>query len=338
MTNHDLILLGHGGGGQLTHRLISECIAPALKNPILDQMDDAACIPSPGRHLVFTTDSFVVDPLFFPGGDIGTLAACGTLNDIAMQGAKPLYLTLGLILEEGFPVADLKRIVQSLADAAKSIGVLVVAGDTKVVERGKGGGVYINTSGLGVRKAGVSPHVSNAKPGDAVIVTGTIGDHGMAVMSKRQGLEFETALESDVAVLWPMIEPLLKKLGPSLHVLRDPTRGGVTAALCDIAEAAKCGVRIRQRAIPVTPAVKGACGLLGLDPLNVANEGKAMVVCAPEAVAKALAILRQTPLGKNAVCIGTITDQHPGAVVLETEIGGERRLTMPAGEELPRIC
>ncbi len=337
MANDDLILLGHGGGGQLTQRLIADVLFPPLANPILAQMDDGACLTVPESELVLTTDSFVVDPVFFPGGDIGRLAACGTINDLAMQGAEPRYLTLGLILEEGFPVRDLRTIIASLAAAACEAGTQVVAGDTKVVERGKGGGIYINTAGLGVRSPQVNVSIGNARPGDAVIVTGSLGDHGMAVMSRRQGLEFETELVSDVAPLWPLVKALLAAC-PTVHCLRDPTRGGATAALCDLAHASRCGVRIRAAAIPVKPAVRGACKMLGLDPLNVANEGKALVVCAAADLDTVLAALRRHPLGHDAVCIGRVTAEHPGTVVLETEIGGQRILTPPAGEELPRIC
>lgn len=337
MTN-DVILLGHGGGGTLTQKLISEIILPELRNPLLEQLDDAVCVDMPAARLALTTDSFVVDPVFFPGGSIGTLAVCGTVNDLAMQGAEPKYLTLGMILEEGFPIADLKRVVADLAAAARQAGVPVVAGDTKVVERGRGGGVYLNTAGVGVCLPDVDVHVRNARPGDVVIVSGTLGDHGIAVMSRRKGLEFETALESDAAPLWALVRPLLERWPREIHVLRDPTRGGLTAALCDIAAAAKCGVRIREKAVPVKPAVRGACGLLGLDPLNVANEGKAVVVCA-EAVAPAvLDLLKTQPLGHDAAVVGRITDRHPGKVVLETGIGGERILLTSSGEDLPRIC
>ena len=337
MNDTDVILLGHGGGGELTHQLISEVIFPLLANPVLAQMDDGACVTVPERDLVLTTDSFVVDPLFFPGGNIGTLAACGTLNDLAMQGAEPRYLTLGLILEEGLPIHDLRTIIQSLAEVVRQVGATVVAGDTKVVERGKGGGIYINTAGLGVRNPQVNVHIGNARPGDVILLTGSIGEHGMAVMSRRQGLQFETDLVSDVAALWPLVRNLLLKC-PRVHVLRDPTRGGVTAALCDLAGASRVGVRIREAAIPVLPAVRGACGLLGLAPLNVANEGKALVVCDPADARAALDVLREHPLGRAAAVIGRVTAEPAGMVLIETLIGGERILTPPAGEELPRIC
>ena len=333
----DIILLGHGGGGLLTSRLIRERILPHLRNPVLERLDDGACITVPEEDLVLTTDSYVVDPLFFPGGDIGTLAVCGTVNDLAMQGAEPRFLTLGLILEEGFPVRDLSTIVESVADAAARAGVAVAAGDTKVVERGKGGGVFINTTGLGVRKPHTDVHASNALPGDAVIITGTIGDHGMAVMSRREGLGFESDLLSDVAPLWDLIQAVLQEC-PDTHCLRDPTRGGMTAGLCDIAEASRVAIRIRETHVPVKPSVRSACDLLGLDPFNVANEGKALIICSADEAEAVLSILHNHSLGRDAAVIGHVTAEPEGMVLLHTEIGGERILVTPAGEELPRIC
>lgn len=337
MTTSDVVLLGHGGGGLLTTELIRTVIQPLLDNPVLAQLEDGACLRVPETDLVLTTDSFVVDPLFFPGGNIGTLAACGTVNDLAMQGAEPRYLTLGLILEEGLPIRDLRAVLQSLAEVTRDLAVPVVTGDTKVVERGKGSGIYMNTTGLGVRAPGTDVHWCRARPGDVVMVNGFIGDHGMAVMSKRQGLEFETVLVSDVAPLWPLVKCILDAC-PRVRGMRDPTRGGVTAALCDLATAAGVGVRVQARAVPVRPAVRSACNLLGLDPLNVANEGKVLVTCAAADAACVLAAMRAHPLGRDAVVIGRVTDQPQGLVLLETEIGGERILTPPAGEELPRIC
>ena len=333
----DVILLAHGGGGTLTSDLIRTVLLPALGNPVLERLDDGACVTVPEADLVLTTDSYVVDPIFFPGGDIGVLAVAGTVNDLAMQGAEPRYLTLGLIIEEGLPVRELGTVVQSVADTAAAVGVTVVAGDTKVVERGRAGGLYINTAGLGVRQPGVDVHVANGRPGDAVLITGTIGDHGMAVMSRREGLEFESELCSDAAPLWDLVKGILG-IPAAVHCLRDPTRGGLTAALCDVAAASGVGVRIGETTLPVKPSVRSACGLLGLDPLNVANEGKALVVCDPSAADAVLETLRQHPLGRDAVRIGELTEEHPGAVVLETGIGGERILTPPAGHELPRIC
>ncbi len=332
-----VILPGHGGGGVLTHRLIEEVILPALDNPLLRQLDDSTCVVAPGMDLAITTDSYVVSPLFFPGGDIGRLAVCGTVNDLAMQGARPLWLTLGLILEEGLAVSDLRRVLESMGRAAAEAGVQIVAGDTKVVERGKGWGVFVNTAGVGVRRAGVDVHVGNARPGDAVLVTGAIGEHGVAVMSKREGIGFDGAPPSDVAPLAVLVGDLLDAC-PGIHCLRDPTRGGLTAALCDIARASGVGIRLRESAIPIEPAVQGACDLLGLDPLNVANEGKAVVVCDPDSAEAALEILRRHPRGRRAARVGFVATEPAGRVLLETAIGGERLLAPPTGEDLPRIC
>jgi len=317
--------------------LIEEMICPLLGPAAPDSLDDGACVPAPGEHLVLTTDSYVVSPPFFPGGDIGRLAACGTINDLAMQAAEPTYLTLGVILEEGFPLRDLARALQSLAGVLAETGMRVAAGDTKVVERGKGGGLFLNTTGLGVRRYAADGRVSSAQPGDAVLLSGTIGDHGMAVMTRREGLRMEPQILSDVAPLWGMIRELLEARLP-IHALRDPTRGGLTSALCEIAAASKTGIRVRERAIPVRPPVRAACSLLGLDPLNVANEGKALIVLPAAAAERALAILRANPLGREAAIIGSVEKCPAGTALLETAIGGERQLTVPLGEELPRIC
>ncbi len=333
----EIVLLSHGGGGSRTRDLIRDLIVPDLRNPVLDRLDDAACLTVPESELAMTTDSYVVQPLFFPGGDIGKLAVCGTVNDLAMQAAEPRYLTLGFILEEGFPLADLKRIVRSIADTAKLARVQIVTGDTKVVERGKGSGVFINTAGLGVRRPGTDTHVSNARPGDAVILTGSMGDHGIAVMSAREGLKFESDLVSDVAPLWDMVQALLDAV-PTVHCLRDPTRGGVAAALNDIAEASRAGVLLREGALPVKREVRGACNLMGFDPLNVANEGKAVVICPGPETERALAALRAHPLGREACVVGRVVDQPAGKVLLETALGGRRIVDVPTGEDLPRIC
>ena len=331
-------MLGHGGGGKLTSELLRQVILPELHNPALDTLDDSAVLPAPPGELAFTTDSYVVDPLFFPGGNIGTLAACGTINDLAMQGAEPRFLSLALIIEEGLPIAELRTVIRSLADAAAECGVAVVTGDTKVVEHGRGSGMFINTAGIGYRLPEVDVSVANARPGDVVILSGTIADHGMAVMSRREGLEFESEIRSDVAALWPMVHELLQAV-PEIHCLRDPTRGGVTAALCDLAARSHVSIRVNEKRLPITAPVDAACRLLGLDPLNVANEGKALVVCPPEHGERALAILRAHPLGRNAAVIGQVVgDDDPGQVTLRTMIGGERILMMPAGEDLPRIC
>ncbi len=333
----DIILLSHGGGGTRTSELLKSVILPVLDNPVLAKLDDAACLSLPSSELAFTTDSYVVKPLFFPGGDIGRLAVCGTVNDLAMQGSKPRYLGLGLILEEGLRVADVRRVVESIARAAKEAEVEVVTGDTKVVERSAGGGLFINTSGIGIRRAGVDTHVSNARPGDVVIVSGSVGDHGVAVMSAREGLNFQAHIESDVAPLAGMIGRLLDAV-PGVRCLRDPTRGGLAAALNDIARASSVCVRIREQAIPVREEVRGACSLLGFDPLEVANEGKALIVCGAADEERVLAALRADPLGGEARAIGCVTADPRGRVLLETALGGERMVDVPTGENLPRIC
>jgi len=333
----DVILMSHGGGGRRTQQLLRDIILPPLANPILDQMDDAASLTLAGADLAVTTDSYVIRPLFFPGGDIGRLCVCGTINDLAMQGAVPRYLTLGLILEEGLPLADLRRIVASIAATAAEAGVQVVAGDTKVVERGAGNGLFINTAGFGVRRPGVNTHIANARPGDAVLITGSLGDHGIAVLSQREGIAFATQLASDVAPLNGLVGALLETV-PGIHVLRDPTRGGVAAALNDMARAAGVGIRLDETALPIRPEVYGACNLLGLDPLAVANEGKALVVCAAADEATALAALRAHPLGRDVRRIGTVLSAPRGQVLLHTRLGGERLVDLPLGDDLPRIC
>ncbi|MBU4200907.1 MAG: hydrogenase expression/formation protein HypE [Verrucomicrobia bacterium] len=332
--SNDIILLSHGGGGGRTQALIRNIILRRLGNPTLDRLDDSACLSIPESELAFTTDSYVVNPIFFPGGDIGKLAACGTINDLVMQGAEPRYLSLGLILEEGLPLRDLDQVIQSLAEVTAQTGVRVVTGDTKVVERGKGNGIFINTSGIGVRLPGTDVHVSNARPGDAVIITGTLGDHGAAVMSRR--LNLETDLASDVAPLWTLIAPLLRL--PAIHCLRDPTRGGVAAAVCDLANSSHVGIRLKELALPVRNEVRGICQLLGLDPLNAANEGKAIIVCPETETDRALQLLRSHPLGREAAVIGIVTAESAGLAVLETAAGGERIIHLPLGEDLPRIC
>ena len=337
ISDDEVIVMADGGGGGRTRELLRSVILPAIDNPMLRRLDDAACIERPAGDLVFTTDSFVVSPLFFPGGDIGRLAVCGTVNDLAMQGGCPRYLSLGLILEEGLRVGDLRRIMRSLGETAKEAGVVVITGDTKVVERGAGNGVYINTAGLGERLPGVDTGVSNARTGDRVVINGTIGDHGIAVMSVREGIRFETELVSDVAPLGGMIGELLAAV-PGVHVLRDPTRGGLAAALNDIAESSGVCVRIRESALPVRDEVRGACDLLGFDPLNVANEGKAVMICAAQDVDLVLATLRRHPQGAEACEIGEVIGAPAGRVLLHTKLGGERIVDVPSGEDLPRIC
>lgn len=340
---HDnIILMAHGGGGTLTRKIIDEIILAELGNPILNRLDDGACLSVPESELVLTTDSYVVDPVFFPGGDIGKLAVSGTINDLAMQGAEPRYMSLGLIIEEGFSISDLKRIIRSVKNVSEEAGVLIVTGDTKVVDRcpsasQRRSSIFINTTGIGVRRPGTDVAVSNAQPGDEVIVTGTIGDHGMTVMNLREGLQLKSALISDVAPLWGMIGPLLEAV-PRIHCLRDPTRGGVAAALCDIANASSCGIRIRESELPIKNEVQGTCSILGFDPLNVANEGKAVIVCAGSDSARVLEVLRSHSLGREARVIGKVIGEPAGVVLLETKVGGERIVDMPTGEDLPRIC
>lgn len=338
MPDFDRILLAHGNGGLQSRQLLQQIIAPLLSNPILDAFDDSACLSLPDGNLVFTTDSYVVDPCFFPGGDIGRLAACGTINDLVMQGGAPRCLSLGLILEEGLAVEDLRRALQSLAEVAKDNQVLVVTGDTKVVPHGQAQGMYLNTSGIGLRLAGVNVASANARPGDDLILTGTLGDHGVAILSRRQGLRFETELVSDVAPLWSLFQPLFERHTPALHVLRDPTRGGLAAAVCDIALASRVGIRLEESRLPVRPEVRGACSLFGLDPLDVANEGKAVIVCDAKHTQDVLTLLRAHPLGREAAVIGAVSEGPAGLVRLRTRLGGERLVDLPSGELLPRIC
>jgi len=333
------ILLGHGGGGSLTADLVEHLFAPAFRNDTLDVMGDSAVLdlPAGATRLAFSTDSYVVRPLFFPGGSIGELAVHGTVNDLAMAGAQPLFLSAGFILEEGLPLNQLGEIVRRMSEAARSAGVLLVTGDTKVVEKGHGDGCYVNTSGVGVVPVGLrlGPHL--ARPGDAILISGRIGDHGIAILSVREGLEFETAVESDTAALNGLVTAILAATS-DLHVLRDPTRGGVAATLNEIAYRSRVGIVLDERALPIGIDVESACELLGLDPLTVANEGKLVAVVAPEAADAVLDQLRRHPLGAEAARIGTVTDQHPGLVAARTKIGGTRLIPMPLGEQLPRIC
>ncbi len=338
LRHDEQIVLGHGSGGTMTHGLVRRLFYAAFENGPLLAGDDSAVIdlPGPGR-LALTTDSHIVSPLFFPGGDIGRLAVCGTVNDLAMVGARPLWLTAGFILEEGLPIDVLERVADSMRQAAEEAGVRIVAGDTKVVERGKGDGLFINTSGLGWLPADREISGAGARPGDAVLLTGTIGDHGIAVLTARGGLGLETDVRSDVAPLNGLVEALLAAC-PEVHVLRDPTRGGVATALNEIARQSGVAVRLDETALPVSPAVESACELLGLDPLYVANEGKVLIVL-PEAQAQtALAILHLQPHGTQAIQIGTVHPAPAGRVLMRTAIGGTRVVDTLAGEMLPRIC
>ena len=336
ITEHDTIQLSHGSGGKLTNELISKLFVWAFDNPALRKQDDQAVIEIGDRKLSFTTDSFVVDPIFFPGGDIGELAVNGTVNDICMNGATPLYLSAGMIIEEGFPLTDLEKIVISMRDAAARAGVVIVTGDTKVVNRGKGDKIFINTAGIGLIEHDLDISSTNLKPGDVIILSGTIADHGIAVMSKRENLSFETPIESDTASLNSLVVTLLK--AGTARAMRDPTRGGLAATLNEFAQASKVGIRIREDKIPVNPAVTGACEILGLDPLYVANEGKLVAVVPKDRAEAVLKAMRAHPLGKDAVIIGDVVSEQSGMVSMMTRIGGWRIVDMPVGEQLPRIC
>jgi hydrogenase expression/formation protein HypE len=337
LTDAQHILLGHGSGGKLTARLIEGLILPAFRNPALERLDDQAILPFGGARLAFTTDSYVVTPIFFPGGDIGELAVNGTVNDLAMGGARPLYLSLALILEEGLAMEELQRVIASVRRAAERAHVEVVTGDTKVVGRGSGDKIFINTTGIGIVPPGVDLSSSRVQAGDRILISGPIGDHGIAILSRREGLEFDGQIESDTAPLHELVAALLET-EPSVHAMRDPTRGGVAATLVEIATRQGLGIEVDESAVPVRDAVRGACEILGLDPLLVANEGK-LVAFVPEAGAEnALQALQRHPLGREARIIGRVTAEHPGFVTLRTPIGGQRILDLPFGESLPRIC
>jgi hydrogenase expression/formation protein HypE len=331
------ILLAHGGGGRLMHRLIEQTIVPAFRNPVLDVRHDSAVLDVDGARLAFTTDGYVVRPLFFPGGDIGSLAVNGTVNDLAMSGARPLYLSAGFVLEEGLPVETLQRILASMKRAADAAEVQIVTGDTKVVDRGKGDGIFITTAGVGRIDHALAIAPTSVRPGDAVLLSGDIGRHGMAIMAVREGLEFETTIESDCAPLSGLVADLLSA-GIEVHCLRDLTRGGLGSALIEIAEAAKVGIHIREAAIPVEEEVRGACEILGFDPLYVANEGRFACVLPARDADRALGILAAHPLGKAAAHIGTVRDSADAFVTLESRIGATRIVDMLSGEQLPRIC
>ncbi len=336
--NSDLILLGHGSGGRLSHQLLDELIIPVLCQGAVSEQNDAAVLESVTGRLAYTTDSFVVDPIFFPGGTIGSLAVHGTVNDLAMMGARPLWLSVGLIIEEGFGKTELKAILKDMRQAADRAGVKIVTGDTKVVPRGKADKIFISSSGIGVIEHGLEIHGANARAGDAIIVSGTIGDHGIAVMAGREGLEVGADIVSDSAALNGLAGEIIAAVGGALHVLRDPTRGGVATTLKEIALQSGVSVTLREEALPITPAVRGVCSLLGLDPLFVANEGKLLAFVAPEAAEAALAVIKRHPLGARAALIGTVEGALPGRVRMETVVGGLRTVEMLSGEQLPRIC
>ncbi len=331
------ITLGHGGGGKLSAELVEHLFLPALTNEQLRDLRDSAVFGLNGMRLAMSTDSFVVQPLFFPGGNIGELAVNGTVNDISMSGAEPLFLTAGFIIEEGLPMATLARVVESMARAAERAGVRIIAGDTKVVDKGHGDGLFINTSGVGLIPGGLDIGPEKARPGDAVLLSGTIGDHGMAVMSVREGLEFESVIESDCAALNGLIGEILAAAS-QVHVLRDPTRGGIASSLNEIARASQVGIVVDERRLPVRTAVRSACELLGMDPIFVANEGKLLAILPAGQAAAALCAMQRHPLGQDAAIIGQVVEQHPGLLILQTGLGGRRVVPMQIGEQLPRIC
>jgi len=336
ITHHKTIVLGHGSGGRLTAQLVRDLFLPAFDNPALRKLDDQAVVDVGSERIALTTDSFVVTPLFFPGGDIGKLAVNGTVNDLAMSGARPLFLSAAFIMEEGLPLEELSRITQSMAEAAAEAGVAIVTGDTKVVNRGSADKLFITTAGVGLVPNGVSVSVCNAKPGDVVIVSGTIGDHGMAVWATREGLEFEGAILSDTAPLNALVDAMLA--AGEIHALRDPTRGGLGTSLCEIAAASSTGIEIDANAVPVREDVKAACETLGMDPLFVANEGKLVTMVSESSAGAVLKAMRAMPYGKDARVIGRVVAEHPGMALLKTEIGGSRILDLPFVEQLPRIC
>jgi hydrogenase expression/formation protein HypE len=329
--------MSHGAGGRAMAQLIDELFLAAFDNEWLRQLNDQACFAVPSGRMVMATDSHVVSPLFFPGGDIGCLAVHGTINDVAMSGASPLYLSATFILEEGFPLADLRRIVDSMAAASREVRVPVVTGDTKVVEKGKGDGVFITTTGVGIVPEGVEVSADRARPGDRVLVSGTLGDHGVAIMSFRENLEFETTIRSDTAALHELVAGMVEAV-PGIRCLRDPTRGGLAATLNEFARQSGVGFRIRERDVPVKAEVNAACELLGLDPLNVANEGKLVAICPPGDAEQLLAAMRAHPLGRDAALIGEAVEDPHRFVQMETGLGGARIVDWLAGEQLPRIC
>jgi hydrogenase expression/formation protein HypE len=338
----ETVLLAHGSGGQLSHELVERVFARRFDNPILAALNDAAVLDAlagkDGSRLAFTTDSYVISPLVFPGGDIGKLAVCGTVNDLAVMGAEPRYLSAAYILEEGLPISTLERVVASMAETARAVGVQIVTGDTKVVDHGAADGLFINTAGLGVVEAGLDVQPRNLRAGDQILVSGTVGDHGIAVMMVREGLQFSTDLQSDCAPLHGLVASLLAACPGTVRCMRDPTRGGLVATLNEWAQAAGVGIVVEESAIPLREQVRGACEILGLDPLYVANEGKVVVAVAPEHAEDALAALRAHPLGREAAIIGLVTADHPRRVVARTPIGARRILDMLVGEQLPRIC
>jgi hydrogenase expression/formation protein HypE len=337
LRDYPQIVLGHGSGGRLSADLVRHLFVPLFDNPALAALNDQAVLDISGARLAFTTDSFVVNPLFFPGGNIGSLAVHGTINDLAMSGARPLFLSAGFILEEGLLMDDLGRITTAMANACQAANVQLVTGDTKVVNKGHGDGVFINTAGIGLVPTDLHIAADRARPGDVILISGTIGDHGMAIMSVREGLAFETQIVSDSAALHTLVAAMLA-VTRDIHCLRDATRGGVAAVLNELADSSKVGFSLEETAMPVRPAVMAACEMLGMDPLYVANEGKLVAVVPADHADAVLAAMRAHPLGQDAAIIGRVVEEHPGMVVAQTAIGGRRVVDMPLGEILPRIC
>ncbi len=333
----DTVLLGHGSGGKLSAELVRDLFLPAFQNPALARLDDQAVVRINGARMAFTTDSFVVKPLFFPGGDIGSLAVNGTINDLAMGGATPLFLSVAFIIEEGLAMETLRRVVYSLRHAADAAGVQIVTGDTKVVEKGSGDGIFINTAGIGSVPDGIELSADRARPGDKVILSGPIGDHGIAILAQREGLEFESTIESDSASLHSLVANMLRVTN-EIRCMRDPTRGGLSSALNEIAEQSRVSIELQESSIPVRDEVRGACELLGLDPLYVANEGKLVAIVPADVASGVLAAMRQNPLAEQAQIIGTVTSSRPGMVTMRTAFGTTRIVDMLAGDQLPRIC
>ncbi len=337
ITNYANVLLAHGSGGKLTHDLISKMFLPQFANELLEPMHDGAVFDAGGVRLAFSTDSYVVDPIFFPGGNIGELAVNGTVNDLSMCGARPFYLSAAFIIEEGLPMEDLWKIVLSMREAAKKAGVLLITGDTKVVDRGKGDKIFINTSGIGIVDDGAEMRPQRIQPGDKIIINGDIGLHGIAVMSVREGLEFETEIRSDTAPLNGLVQEMLET-SINIHTMRDPTRGGIATTLNELAEQSGLGIELEEDAIPVSEAVGGACEILGLDPLYIANEGRLLAFVSPHDSDMVLDTMRRHPLGKDSAVIGEVVNGHDGLVLMKSRIGGTRVVDMLTGEQLPRIC
>jgi len=336
-SDYEHVLLAHGGGGTLSHQLISKMFFPQFDNELLNEQHDSAIFNIDNSRLAFTTDSYVVQPIFFPGGDIGELAVNGTINDLTVAGAHPLYISAGFIIEEGFAMEDLWKIVLSMKRAANDAGVNIVTGDTKVVDKGKGDKIFINTSGIGLISKGINISPKRCVPGDKIILSGRIADHGIAIMSAREGLEFDTTLESDTAPLNKLFEKM-ERFGDGIHVMRDPTRGGLASSLNEIADTANIGISIDENKIPISEEVKGACEILGLDPLYIANEGKMIAIVSEDVADELLNEIRNHSLGSEAEIIGKVTSNNPGTVIMKTSIGSKRIVDMISGEQLPRIC